>query len=69
VLVVGLEYLVNAGGTETLWRFLVLDPSKPPSIVCAWNSVIGATGSGGIYPFVRWKDYDVKVQFDAAVPG
>jgi hypothetical protein len=64
VLVIGLEYLVDDSGQETLWRFLVLDPMEPASKVCAWNSVIEATGSGGKYPFVWWKDYDVKVQFD-----
>jgi hypothetical protein len=63
VLVIGLEFLVDINGKEILWRYLVLDPSEPPSKVCAWNSVIEATGSGGIYPYVWWKDYDLKVQF------
>ncbi|MFZ4859967.1 MAG: hypothetical protein ACOYL3_26690 [Desulfuromonadaceae bacterium] len=40
---------------------------EPPSKVCAWNSVIEATGSGGIYPFVWWNDYDLKVKFDEAL--
>lgn len=64
VLVVGLEYLEDADGKKTLWRFLVLDPAEPPSKVCAWNGVIEATGSGGIYPYIWWKDYDMKVQLD-----
>ena len=62
VLVVGLEYLIGADGKEILWRYLVLDPMEPPSKVCAWNSVIEATGSGGIFPYVWWKDHDMKVK-------
>lgn len=33
----------------------------------AWKRVIEATGSGGIYPFVWRKDYDIKVQFGERV--
>jgi hypothetical protein len=28
------------------------------------DSVFKAIGSGGIYFYVWWKDYDMKVQFD-----
>ncbi|MFZ4859970.1 MAG: hypothetical protein ACOYL3_26705 [Desulfuromonadaceae bacterium] len=42
--------------------FIALDPLEPPSKVCSWNSVIEATGSGGIFPYVWWKDYDMKVK-------
>ena len=59
VLVVGLEYLEDG----TLWRLLVLDPSAAPSKVCAWNSVIEANGSGGIFPYLWWNNEDMKVQF------
>jgi len=67
VLIVGLEYQDYSGNSlGQLCRLLVLDPSDPPSSVCAWNGVIDARGSGGIYPYTWWTS-DEKVQFEHAL--
>lgn len=67
VLVIGLEHAVDDEGTQTLSRFLVLDPKDPAPKVSAWNGVIDARGSGGPYPYTWWTGEDRKVKFSAAM--
>lgn len=64
VLVVGLEY---ESETDQLCRILVLDPGDPAPTVSAWNGVVDARGSGGIYPYTWWTAEDLKVQMEHGI--
>lgn len=69
VLVIGLA--VHVDGTERKWcRFLILDPSQLPALVCPWNGIIDTRGGGGRYPYTWWTDgikRKTKVAFDSAM--
>lgn len=68
VLVVGLEYETETETeTDELRRILVLDPGDPAPTVSAWNGVVDARGSGGIYPYRWWTAADVKVQMEHGI--
>lgn len=72
VLVVGLDCQLEKvnGAKREICRFLVLDPSDPPSAVSPWNGIVDARGSGGQYPYRWWTDGQggtTKVALDTAI--